>query len=205
MANDNRTLGKFILDGIPPAPRGIPQVEVTFDIDANGILHVTAKDKATNKEQSIKITHSSGLTDSEIDKMKKDAKEHESEDKRRREEIDTRNHADSLVFQTEKQLKEFEDKLSSEAKMTVETAVGRLKEALKGTNTEEIKSSMDALNAAWNEVSTQMYSQATGDQKQQGFGSQAEEQTQGDGSKKKEDDKKVENADFEVIDDDSKK
>jgi molecular chaperone DnaK len=166
---------------------------------------VTAKDKATNKEQSIKITHSSGLTDSEIDKMKKDAKEHESEDKRRREEIDTRNHADSLVFQTEKQLKEFEDKLSSEAKMKVETAVGRLKEALKGTNTEEIKSSMDALNAAWNEVSTQMYSQATGDQKQQGFGSQAEEQTKGDGSEKKEDDKKVENADFEVIDDDSKK
>jgi len=205
MAMDNRTLGRFILDGIPPAPRGIPQVEVTFDIDANGILHVNAKDKATNKEQSIKITHSSGLSESEIEKMKKDAKEHESDDKRKREEIDTRNHADSLVFQTEKQLKEFESKLSSESKMKIETAVGRLKEALKGTNNEEIKSSMEALNAAWNEVSTQMYSQATGDQKQQGgFGSQAEEKPRDDGSAKPEDDKKVENADFEVIDDDKK-
>ncbi|HJY64110.1 MAG TPA: molecular chaperone DnaK, partial [Ignavibacteria bacterium] len=207
MANDNRTLGRFILDGIPPAPRGIPQVEVTFDIDANGILHVHAKDKATNKEQSIKITHSSGLTDAEIDKMKKDAKEHESEDKKRKEEIDTRNHADSLVFQTEKQIKEFEGKLSSEAKMKVETALGRVKEALKGTNIDEIKSSMEALNAAWNEASTQMYSQATGggsQQEGQGFGSQAEEQSQGDGSQKTEDDKKVENADYEVIDDDKK-
>jgi molecular chaperone DnaK len=205
MANDNRTLGRFILDGIPPAPRGIPQVEVTFDIDANGILHVYAKDKATGKEQSIKITHSSGLSDAEIEKMKKDAKEHESEDKTRKEEIDTRNHADSLVFQSEKQLKEFEGKLSSETKMKVENAVNRLKEALKGTNMEEIKSAQDALNAVWNEASTQMYSQATGDQKQgSGFGSQAEEQPQGDGSAKTEDDKKVENADYEVIDDDKK-
>ncbi|HEY3251012.1 MAG TPA: molecular chaperone DnaK [Ignavibacteria bacterium] len=201
MANDNRTLGRFILDGIPPAPRGIPQIEVTFDIDANGILHVSAKDKASGKEQSIKITHSSGLSDSEIEKMKKDAKEHESEDKKRKEEIDTRNHADSLVFQTEKQLKEFEGKLPSEAKMKVENALGRLKEALKGTNAEEIKSSTDALNAAWNEASTQMYSQATGSQQQEGFGSQAE-QPQGDGAPK--DDKKVENADFEVVDDDKK-
>ena len=207
MANDNRTLGRFILDGIPPAPRGIPQIEVSFDIDANGILHVHAKDKATGKEQSIKITHSSGLSDAEIEKMKKDAKEHESEDKNKKEEIDTRNHADSLVFQSEKQLKEFEGKLSEESKMKVETAVNRLKEALKGTNIEEIKSSTEALNAVWNEASTQMYSQATGNQQQQpggGFGSQAEEQPQGGDGTKPEDDKKVENADYEVIDDDKK-
>ncbi|MCI0450356.1 MAG: molecular chaperone DnaK [Chlorobi bacterium] len=199
MAHDNRTLGKFHLDGIPPAPRGIPQIEVTFDIDANGILHVNAKDKATSKEQSIKITHSSGLSDAEIEKMRKDAKEHEGEDKRKREEVDTKNHADSLIFQSEKQLKEFGDKLSADIKMKIETALGRLREAVKGTSVDEIKSSMEAVNAAWNEASTQMYSQATGSagQQQGGQGAQ-QEQPQG------KDDKKVENADYEVIDDDKK-
>ena len=199
MAQDNRTLGKFHLDGIPPAPRGIPQIEVTFDIDANGILHVNAKDKATNKEQSIKITHSSGLSDAEIEKMRKDAKEHEGEDKRKREEVDTKNHADSLIFQSEKQLKEFGEKLTPDMKMKIETALGRLKESVKGTSVDEIKSSMEAVNAAWNEASTQMYSQATGSAGQQ-QGEQGAQQEQPEGK----DDKKVENADYEVIDDDKK-
>ncbi|MBZ0202653.1 MAG: molecular chaperone DnaK [Ignavibacteria bacterium] len=204
MANDNRTLGRFHLDGIPPAQRGIPQIEVTFDIDANGILHVGAKDKASGKEQSIKITHSSGLSDAEIEKMRKDAKEHEGDDKRKREEVDTKNHADSLIFQTEKQLKEFGEKLTADMKMKIETALGRLKESVKGTSTDEIKSSMEAVNAAWNEASTQMYSQATGapgSEGQPGAGSQTGSTESDAGSGE---DKKVENADFEVIDDDKK-
>ncbi len=208
MAHDNRTLGRFHLDGIPPAPRGIPQVEVTFDIDANGILHVMAKDKATNKEQSIKITHSSGLSDAEIEKMKKDAKEHESDDKKKRESIDTKNQADSLIFQSEKQLKEFGEKLTPELKMKVQTAIDRLKEVQKGDDVSEIKSAMEGVNAAWNEASTQMYSQATGSQPgagQEGFGSQGEPKTDGGKADSKADDKKVENADFEVIDDKDKK
>jgi len=205
MAQDNRTLGRFHLDGIPPAPRGIPQIEVTFDIDANGILHVGAKDKATNKEQSIKITHSSGLSDSEIEKMKKDAKEHESEDKSKREQADLKNQTDSLLFQSEKQFKEFGEKLTPEMKMKLQTAIDRLKEAQKGTNFEEIKSAIEGVNAAWNEASTQMYSQATsgGQPKQEGFSSQGEEQSEG--AKAGADDKKVENADYEVIDDKDKK
>lgn len=201
MAQDNRTLGRFHLDGIPPAQRGIPQIEVSFDIDANGILHVAAKDKASGKEQSIKITHSSGLSDAEIEKMRKDAKEHEGDDKRKREEVDTKNHADSLIFQTEKQLKEFGEKLTPEMKMKIETALGRLKESVKGTNSDEIKSSMEAVNAAWNEASSAMYSQATGSPGEQGGANPnagAEEQSG------KPDDKKVENADFEVIDDEKK-
>lgn len=207
LAADNRTLGRFHLDGIPPAPRGIPQVEVTFDIDANGILHVAAKDKASGKEQSIKITHSSGLNDAEIEKMKKDAKEHESEDKQKRELIDVKNQADSMVFQGEKQLKEFEAKINAETKMKIQTAIDRLKEAQKGTNVEEIKSAIEGYNAAWQEASTQMYSQATGGQpgagQQEGFGSQGQEQ--GDAEQQApQDDKKVENADFEVMDDDKK-
>jgi molecular chaperone DnaK len=205
MAQDNRTLGRFHLDGIPPAPRGIPQIEVTFDIDANGILHVNAKDKATNKEQSIKITHSSGLSESEIEKMKKDAKEHEGEDKKKKEQIDIKNQADSLVFQSEKQLKEFESKLNPETKMKIQTALDRLKETMKGTNTDEIKSAIEGLNAAWNEASTQMYSQATGGQgepKQEGFSSQGE--AQGQENQAGADEKKVENADFEVVDDKDK-
>jgi len=207
MAQDNRTLGRFHLDGIPPAPRGIPQIEVTFDIDANGILHVSAKDKASGKEQSIKITHSSGLSDSEIEKMKRDAKEHEGEDKKKKEQIDIKNQADSLVFQSEKQLKEFEGKLSPELKMKIQTAIDRLKETLKGTNTDEMKSAIDGLNSAWNEASTQMYSQATGSEgagpKQEGFSSQGE--THGEESQASTEDKKVENADFEVVDDNDKK
>lgn len=202
MAVDNRTLGRFHLDGIPPAPRGIPQIEVTFDIDANGILHVAAKDKASGKEQSIKITHSSGLSEPEIEKMKKDAKEHEGEDKKKREEVDLRNQADNLVFQSEKQLKEFDAKLTPELKMKVQSAIDRLKETQKTNNVSDMKSAIDGLNQVWNEASTQMYSQATGQQQpgaeQQSAGTPEQEQ-------QKSDDQKVENADFEVIDDKDKK
>ena len=201
MAQDNRTIGRFHLDGIPPAPRGIPQVEVTFDIDANGILHVAAKDKASGKEQSIKITHSSGLSDAEIEKMRKDAKEHEGDDKRKREEVDTKNHADSLINQTEKQIKEFGEKLTPDMKGKLDAALGRLKEAAKGTNTDEIKSATEALNAAWNEASTQMYSQATGTP---GAGGEEQANPNAGAEGQQPDDKKVENADFEVVDDEKK-
>ena len=202
MANDNRTLGRFHLDGIPPAPRGIPQVEVTFDIDANGILNVSAKDNVSNKSQSIKITHSSGLTDSEIEKMKNDAKEHEAEDNKRKEEIEVKNQADATIFQSEKQLKEYDAKLDNETKSKIQTALDRLKEAAKGTNTAEIKTASEALTAVWNEASTQMYSQATGDQPGAGApgadGSHSAGSTEGANPN-------VENADYEVVDDKDKK
>ncbi len=197
MAMDNRTLGRFHLDGIPPAPRGVPQIEVTFDIDANGILHVTAKDMGTGKTQDIRITHSSGLTDQEIEKMKKDAKEHEADDKKKREEINTKNQADAMIFQGEKQLKEFEGKLSQDARAKIQSAIDRLKDAVKTNNATEIKSAMDQYNAAWNEASSQMYSQAKNQGSEQGQQSAGQ---QGAGEQKK-DDGNVENADFEVVDD----
>ncbi len=131
MAKDNKTIGRFHLDGIPPAKRGTPQIEVTFDIDANGILHVTAKDKATNKEQSIRIESSSGLTDDEIKKMRDEAKANEEADKLVREKVDKLNTADSLIFSTEKQLKEFGDKFPADKKATIEKALADLKEAHK--------------------------------------------------------------------------
>jgi molecular chaperone DnaK len=208
MAMDNRTLGRFHLDGIPPAPRGVPQIEVTFDIDANGMLHVSAKDKATNKEQSIRITSSSGLSKEEVEKMKTDAQSHASEDKKRKEEIETKNQADNLVFQTRKQLKDLGDKIPADTKSKVEGAADALDEAIKSNNINEIKSKMEALSNVWNEVSTKMYESVKGQQAagggQQGpfagnaqpSGSQPGGQEQGG-----EGGKKVENADFEVVDD----
>jgi molecular chaperone DnaK len=207
MAIDNRTLGRFHLDGIPPAPRGVPQIEVTFDIDANGMLHVTAKDKATNKEQSIRITSSSGLSKEEVEKMKRDAQEHAAEDKRRKEEVDTKNQADNLVFQTRKQLKEFGDKIPANLKSKVESAADALDSAVKSGNINEIKSKMDALNAVWNEASSAMYQQATA-----GAGAQpgAQQTPPGSGQTpptdegKKKNGKAVEDASFEVVDDKDK-
>src|SRR5512144_2812541 len=146
MAADNKTLGRFELVGIPPAPRGIPQIEVTFDIDANGILHVAARDKATGKEQKIKIEASSGLSEQEIQKMVRDAESHADEDQKRREEIEIRNHADSLAYQTEKNLRELGDKVGSEEKAKVESALERVKEALKGGQTDAIKSAAEELS-----------------------------------------------------------
>src|SRR5467141_220965 len=161
MAIDNRTLGRFHLDGIPPAPRGVPQIEVTFDIDANGILHVTAKDKATGKEQSIRITSSSGLSKEEVEKMKQDAQAHGAEDRKRREEVDMKNQADNLVFQTRKQMKEFGDKMPAAMKNKVDAAADALDAAVKSGNIADVKAKMDALNAAWTEASGAMYQQTT--------------------------------------------
>jgi molecular chaperone DnaK len=203
MAIDNRTLGRFHLDGIPPSPRGIPQIEVAFDIDANGILNVSAKDLGTGKMQDIKITHSSGLTDTEIEKMKRDAKEHEAEDKTKKEEIEVKNQADAMVFQGEKQIKEFEAKLNPETRSKIQAAIDRLKEAIKSNVTAEIKSAMEQYNKAWEEASTQMYSQAKGQggadpNQQAGSGGQ---HSAGPDAGKPADDGKVENADYEVVDD----
>jgi molecular chaperone DnaK len=203
MANDNRTLGRFHLDGIPPAPRGIPQIEVTFDIDANGILHVSAKDKGTSKEQSIRITSSSGLSKEEVEKMKADASAHAADDKKKREEIDLRNQADQLTFQTEKQLKEYGEKITAEARGKVESANEKLRDAIKGGISAGIKSAMETLNEAWNEASSQMYQQATqaGQRPPEGAGPGPGPQA---GPKPGADEKKVEDAQFEVVDDKNK-
>src|SRR5215207_172696 len=149
MAADNRTLGKFHLVGIPPAPRGMPQVEVTFDIDANGIVNVSAKDMGTGREQKITITASSGLSKDEIEKMRKDAEAHADEDKQRREEIETRNEADNSIYRTEKMLKENADKISGDNKSKIESAVADAKEALKGGDMAAIKSASEKLNEVW--------------------------------------------------------
>jgi molecular chaperone DnaK len=161
MAIDNKTIGRFHLDGLPPAPRGLPQIEVAFDIDANGILNVSALDKATGRQQSIKIQASSGLTEQEIQKMVKDAQAHESDDKARKEKIDAINGGDSLAYQTEKNLKDLADKLDADQKVRVQAAVDRLKDAVKRESVDDIKSAGDALNAIWHEVSAKLYSQAS--------------------------------------------
>jgi molecular chaperone DnaK len=166
MAIDNKTIGRFALDGIPPAPRGLPQIEVTFDIDANGILNVSAKDLGTGKSQNIRIEASSSLSEQEIERMMTDAKSHESEDKERRKKVEIRNQADATVFQTEKQLKEFGDKLTPDAKAKIEAGVGRVKEALKADSDAEIESSVEALNQLWQEASAQMYQNASQQQAQ---------------------------------------
>jgi molecular chaperone DnaK len=196
MARDNRSLGRFHLDGIPPAPRGVPQIEVTFDIDPNGILSVSAKDRASGKEQSIRITSSSGLSKDEVEKMKRDAQDHAAEDKKRKEEIELRNQADNLVHQTEKQLTEFADKLPAQHKDAITRAKDRLQDAIKN-NPDDVRPAMDALNQAWNAASTEMYQQAgdtQGSTSQTGPepGSSANTQSQTDG-------KSVEDADYTVV------
>ena len=198
MAVDNKTIGRFHLDGIPPAPRGVPQVEVTFDIDANGILNVGAKDKATGKEQSIRIEASSGLSDNEVEKMVNDAKKHEGEDKEKREMIDLQNQSEQLIYQTEKNLDEYKDKLDKNEKKTLEDAVAKLKSSKDGTNLEDLKSSLEELNTAWNAVASKMYEAA----KEEG---PEQESTQSKNNKKKtkskkKDDAEIEDADFEVVD-----
>lgn len=157
MAQYNRTIGRFHLDGIPPAPRGVPQIEVTFDIDANGILHVSAKDKGTGKEQKIRIEASSGLTDAEIKKMKEEAQANADSDKKEKERVEKINQADSLIFQTEKQLKEFGEKLSEGNKTAINGALEKLKEAHKSQDLAAIDGAMTALNAAWQVASQEMY------------------------------------------------
>jgi len=201
MAIDNKTIGRFILDGIPPAPRGMPQVEVTFDIDANGILNVSAQDKATGKEQRIRIEASSGLTDQEIDKMVNDAKQHESEDKKRREEVDIRNRADQLVFETKKNLDNFKDQIDGDSKAKIEAAVARVEEALKGSNTEEIKSATEDLQKVWHDISAKLY-QAAQQQQQQQQAQQGGPQTGPQSAATDSTDREqTVDADYEVVDD----
>jgi molecular chaperone DnaK len=198
MAIDNKTIGRFQLDGIPPAPRGMPQIVVTFDIDANGILSVTAKDKATGKEQHIKIQASSGLSKEEVEKMKSDAKSHADEDKKRRDEVDVRNRADQLLWQTEKQVAEMSDKLEPEEKGRIQTAIERLKEEQKGSNIDGLKSATEDLEKAWSEIVTKVYQRMPQDGGAGAGptghpGEEAGERPKG----KKEGE--VENADYEVV------
>jgi molecular chaperone DnaK len=162
MAKDNRSIGRFHLDGIPPAPRGIPQIEVTFDIDANGILHVSAKDKGTNKEQKIRIEASSGLTDAEINKMKQEAQANADADKKTRERAEKINQADSLIFQTESQLKEYGDKLSDSNKAAISSALEKLKEAHKAQDLAGIENGVNTLNTAWQAATAEMYQNTGG-------------------------------------------
>jgi len=196
LAAYNRTIGRFHLDGIPPAPRGMPQIEVAFDIDADGILHVSAKDKATGKEQSIRIEASSGLTETEIEKMKSEAKEHAAEDKQRREEVEKINQADSALYSSEKNLKEFGDKLSAENKAKIEAAAERLKAVHQARNFAEIDSALEQLNQAWSAAGTEMY------QAQQAAGG-------GDGAPGEtppgETEDEVKDVDYEVVDEDDDK
>jgi molecular chaperone DnaK len=161
LSRDNKTIGKFHLTDIPPAPRGVPQIEVTFDIDANGILHVSAKDLGTGKEQKITITASSGLTKDEIEKMRKDAESHADEDKKHREDIETRNEADNAVYRSEKMLKESADKISGDDKSKIETAINEVKEAIKGGDVSAIRSASEKLNEAWQAVSAELYKAAS--------------------------------------------
>ncbi|MEP7087595.1 MAG: Hsp70 family protein, partial [Gemmatimonadota bacterium] len=162
LASGNKTIGKFQLTGIPPAQRGMPQVEVTFDIDANGILHVTAKDKATGKEQKIRIEASSGLSENDIQKMVKDAEANADSDKSKREEIDTRNRLDSLTYEVEKNAKEWSDKLTAELKTKLETSVERARKALRADDLDEIRSAQEELSRVYSEAGQSLYAQ--GDQ-----------------------------------------
>jgi len=198
MARDNKTLGNFELTGIPPAPRGIPQVEVTFDIDANGIVHVSAKDLGTGKEQSIRITASSGLSKEEIDKMVRDAEAHAEEDKKKRETIEAKNQADSMVYSTEKSLKEFGDKIDAVEKGNIENKLAELKKAMEGDDAEAIKKATDELAQSAHKLAEAMY--AHKDAGEGGEAAQQSEQT-GSGSSKKDN---VVDADFEEIKDDKK-
>jgi molecular chaperone DnaK len=190
MANDNKSLGRFHLDGIPPAPRGVPQIEVTFDVDANGILNVSAKDKATGKEQSIRIEASSGLSDDEIERMKREAQEHEADDKSKKDEVETHNNADQLTYQTEKQISEMSDKLDDSDKEQLNKAVDDLKEKNKGSDIPAIKASMEALSSLWAGISQKVYQSNPNEQQQQSDANPQENQG----------DRDVEDADFEVVD-----
>ena len=203
MAKDNKTIGRFHLDGIPPAPRGVPQIEVTFDIDANGILNVSAKDNGTGKEQNIRIEASSGLSDEEINKMKDEAKANAETDKKERDKVDKLNTADGLIFQTEKQLKEFGEKLSDKNKKTIQADLDKLKELHKDQNIDDIDAAIEALNKSWEGASQEIY-KATQEQQ----ASQADPSSSGPGKEKSSGDKKgddISDVDFEEVKEDDKK
>ena len=193
MAADNKTIGRFHLDGIPPAPRGTPQIEVTFDIDANGLIHVTALNKATNKSQDIRIEASSGLTEEEIEKMKKEAEANADADKKAKEQVDTFNNADAMIFQTEKQLNEFGDKLSDEKKKPIQDALEALKKAYESKDVKAITPALDSINEAWKNASEEMY-KAQADQ-----GASADGQADTGASAGETNDEDVEDVDFEEV------
>jgi molecular chaperone DnaK len=205
MSRDNKNLGTFHLDGIPPAPRGVPQIEVAFDIDANGILNVSAKDLGTGKEQKISITGSSGLTKEEIEKLRQEAEAHAEEDKTARETAEIRNNADNLAYQCEKQLQELGDKLSGDQKSGVEEAIKRVREALNGTDGDAIKQAMEELQSRFQAISAELYKQAAATQpgpKPGETGGGESSAAQGGAPKQSEN---VVDADFEVVDEDKKK
>jgi molecular chaperone DnaK len=198
MAANNKTLGRFELVGIPPAPRGVPQIEVTFDIDANGIVNVSAKDKATSKEQSIQITASSGLSKEEIDRLVKDAESHAEDDRKKRELVEARNHADALIYSTERSIKDLGEKVDKDTKVKVEEAVGKLRKAMEGDDKDEIRRLSEELTNASHKLAEAMYQQA----------SQAEGQKAGagaaGGAKASKPEEDVVDADFEEVKDDKK-
>ncbi len=208
LSRDNKNLGTFHLDGIPPSPRGTPQIEVTFDIDANGILNVSAKDLGTGKEQKISITGSSGLTKEEIARMQKEAEAHADEDNKAKDAIETRNTADNLAYQSEKQLKELGDKLPADKKAGIEEAIAAVRKALEGTDTDAIKSAKDTLETRFQEVSAELYAQAAAAQQQQGAqagaGQPGGEQQSSSGSGPTKPDGDVVDAEFEMVDEDKK-
>ena len=179
MAQYNKTLGRFSLTGIAPAPRGVPQIEVTFDIDANGIVKVSAKDMGTGNEQKITITASSNLSEEDIEKAVKDAEKYAEEDKKRKEEVETRNNAESMVYQCEKTLGELGDKIDAADKASIEAEIEKVKEALKGTDSEAIKAASEALTQAFYKVSEKMYQQANPQGAQGGAGFNPEDFAQG--------------------------
>ena len=201
MAVDNKTIGRFHLQGIPPAPRGMPQVEVTFDIDANGILNVTAKDKTTNREQSIRIEASSGLTESEIEKMVKDAESHASEDKERREKVEARNTADQLAYQIEKQMSDLGDKIDADAKSRLQAGIERVREAVKSENVSAMKEASDALQKLWHDEAGKVYAKTGSAPGPEPQAEPSAEEPSGDSGGEQ---GPVE-ADFEVVDEDKKK
>ncbi|MGM0646996.1 MAG: molecular chaperone DnaK [Bacteroidota bacterium] len=205
MANQNKSIGRFHLDGIPPAPRGVPQIDVSFDIDANGILNVSAKDKGTGKEQNIRIEATSGLSDDEIKKMKQEAEAHAEEDQKAKEKVEKLNKADALIFQTEKQLKEFGDKVPQEKKKPIEEAMSNLREAHKSENIADVDKYTEELNNAWQAASQEIYN---AQQQQQGpADQQSQEQTQQDQGQQQNasNDDEVTDVDFEEVDDDKDK
>ncbi|MBL7076907.1 MAG: molecular chaperone DnaK [Kiritimatiellae bacterium] len=209
MAGDNKSIGRFHLDGIPPAARGVPQIEVAFDIDANGILHVSAKDLGTGKEQKITITASSGLDDGDIEKMVKDAESHAEEDAKKRESVETKNTAENIVYQTEKLLKEQGEKVPDDKKSGVEAAIEDLKTAIKADDTDEMKAKMEALNTQMQAISADLYAQAAPEGAPGAEGGPAPEGDAGEGEapaeeKKEEEEGEVIDADFEMVDDDKK-
>ena len=196
MAAYNKTLGRFQLTGIPAAPRGVPQIEVTFDIDANGIVHVSAKDMATGNEQNVAITASTNLSDEDIEKAVKDAEAHASEDKKKKEEIEVRNNAESLIYNSEKTMTELGDKVSGEEKTKVQTEIDNVKKALEGNDTEKIKQATEGLTQVFYKLSEQLYSQANA-----GANPGA---AQGEGNPTQDENGNVYDADYKVEEDNNK-